>query len=343
MSDNQLIEQTQCYLRMALPMMSRHRVPITPRNYDVWYQYVSGCNHELSGAIDAFRNKGEAFTEEVNENLYRKYCAEISEGAAQRLREDLKNMLTNVVEEFAAMTGKAEKYNSVLTGSIAKLSDDLSAETIKVVLDDILDETKKISGHGLEMQRRLQQTTAELENIQKEFERAKMEASVDFLTGAANRKTFNENLERLAGEAVRTSEPLSLLLLDIDHFKKFNDEHGHLVGDEVLKFVAKIIKEHVRGQDLIARYGGEEFVVLLPSTPLGGAKILAEKIRRFFDHATLKTMDQSKTLGRITLCIGVAGYRPEEKLSDFVGRADKALYLAKNNGRNKVVAEVDIQ
>ncbi|MBI5895251.1 MAG: GGDEF domain-containing protein [Desulfobacterales bacterium] len=338
-ADHQLIERTQAYLRIALPMMSKNSVPITPRNYDVWYQYVSGSNGELKETIDTILKADKPFTEEVNEMLYRKYCAEIDEGAVKRLREDLRQMLANVLGELATMTGKAEEYNTVLTESVDKLSDDLSAETIKLILDEILGETKAINGYGLEIQRKLQETTIELETMQREFERAKMEASTDFLTGTANRKALKENLERLARNAVQEDKPLSLLLLDIDHFKKFNDEHGHLVGDEVLKFVAKKIKEYVRGRDFIARYGGEEFVVLLPSTPLGGAKILAENIRRFFDQANLKTMDNSKVLGRITLSIGAARYRHGEAIEEFIDRADKALYHAKTIGRNNVTTE----
>ena len=343
MTDHQLIERTQGYLRIALPMMSRHKVPITPRNYDVWYRYVSGDNGALREMIDTILKAGKPFTEEVNEMLYRKYCAQSNEGVVKRLRDDLKKMLTAVLGELALMTGKTEKYGVVLADSVARLSDDLSADTIKLVLDEIIGETKTIKGVNLEIQRKLQDTTAELESMQREFERTKLEAAMDYLTNVANRKAFNENLERLARDAVHEDKPLSLLILDIDNFKVFNDEHGHLVGDEVLKFVAKIIKEYVRGRDFIARYGGEEFVVLLPFTPLGGAQILAENIRRYFEQANLKTADKSKALGRITLSIGAACYKPGETLDDFVDRADKALYHAKSSGRNQVVTETSLR
>jgi diguanylate cyclase len=340
MLDHQLIETTQSYLRIAIPMMSRYKIPITPQNYDVWYQYVSGNNGELKEVIDTILKDDKPFTEEVNDMLYHKYCAEIDEGAVKRLQGDLKKILNSVLGELASMTGKAEKYNNVLTDSVGKLSDDLSMETIRFVLNEILGETKTISSYNIEIQRKLQETTTELETIQKEFERTKVEACTDFLTGAANRKAFMENLEQLAHIAVHENKPLSMLILDIDHFKKFNDEHGHLVGDEILKFVAKIIKEHVRGRDFIARYGGEEFVVLLPFTQLDGAKILAENIRRFFDQANLQIRDKSKALGRITISIGVSCYRHKETLADFINRADKALYHAKKTGRNKVMTEM---
>jgi diguanylate cyclase len=342
MTDPQLIETTQNYLRLALPMMSKYKVPITPENYAVWYQYVSGKNAELKELIDALLEKNETFTETINDTLYQKYCVEINADDGKRLGEDLKQMLGSVLGELASMTGKTEKYNTVLTDSVAKLSKNVSTETIKRVLNEILNETKSISGYSHEVQRKLQETTNELETLQSELDRTKIEASVDFLTGVANRKSFTEKLELLTCDAIKENKPLSLLVLDIDHFKVFNDVHGHLIGDEVLKFVAKKIKENVRGRDYIARYGGEEFVVILPYTPLGGAKILAENICQFFTQAKLKVAGQTKPLGRVTLSIGAAAYKYNEALADFVYRADKALYHAKNTGRNKVATEADL-
>lgn len=342
MTDQQMIDQAQGYLRLALPLMSKHSVPITPQNYNTWYQYVSNQNGDLKNSIDAILNASEPFTDEVNDSLYQKFCADFSEKAIKQLRENLQSMLVSVMVEFADMTGQTEQYNIVLTESVAKLSEDVSLDTFKNILDDIVDETKAMSSHTREVQTKLQKTTDELEFLQQEFERAKEEASVDFLTGVANRKTLKENLEILAKKAAAEGRPMSLLALDIDHFKKFNDTYGHLVGDEVLKFVAKTMKANVRGKDFIARYGGEEFMVLLPATPLDGAKQVAENIRTFFTKANLKTSATSKALGQITVSIGVAEYRPGEKLDGFVERADKALYHAKNTGRNRVATEKDL-
>lgn len=193
------------------------------------------------------------------------------------------------------------------------------------------------------VQQKLQRMTNELECIQTDFNRAKIEASVDFLTGVGNRKAFKENLDLLSKKAADEDTPMSMLALDIDHFKSVNDKHGHNVGDEVLKLVAQKIKINVRGKDLIARYGGEEFAVLLPATPLGGASMLAENIRKSFSQDSLQLSETSKSLCKITVSIGTAEYRPGENLENFVNRADKALYHAKNNGRNNVATEIDLK
>jgi diguanylate cyclase len=342
MTKHPLIEETHGYLRLALPMMSKYDVPITPKNYDVWYQYVSGKNAELIEIIDAILKKDETFTEEINEALYRKYCMTTNESDLKRLRNDLSKMLTFVLSELSSMTDKTEKYHTVLAESITKLTEDVSLENIKFVLTEILDETTAISGCSLEIQQKFKKNTRELETLKRELEQTKREASLDFLTGVANRKTFDEHINLLTRNAAKEEKPLSLLLIDIDHFKEINESHGHLVGDEVLKFIAVKIKEFVRGRDFIARYGGEEFSVLLPLTPLNGAKILAENICQFFDQANLRVLSQSKRIGQVTLSIGVAKYNRGETVKDFIQRADRALFHAKNSGGNRVASELNL-
>ena len=342
MTDQQMIDKAQAYLRLALPLMSKHNIPITPQYYNIWYQYVSGENIELKKIIDDILKTNTPFTIELNETLYEKYCTGTHEGEVKKLRKDLQTMLISVMVEFADMTGKTENYNSVLTDSVSKLSEDVSLDTFKNILDEIIGETKSINSHTIQIQQKLQKTTNELESLKQAFIQTKREASIDFLTGVANRKAFKEVMEVMADNADNGGKRLCLLVIDIDHFKKFNDDHGHLVGDEVLKFVAKKIKANVRGKDFVARYGGEEFVVLLPMTPLSGATVVAENIRAFFAKSALKIATKSKNLGHITTSIGAAEFKPGEGLSEFVERADKALYHAKNSGRNKVTTEKEV-
>ena len=165
---------------------------------------------------------------------------------------------------------------------------------------------------------------------------------LDFLTGVPNRKAFDEKLAVCIDEAISNNEDLCLLVIDIDHFKKFNDKYGHIIGDEVLKIVARNVKEIVRGRDFLARFGGEEFVVILSQTPLSGAKTVAENIRNFFNQTKLKVVSTSKDLGKVTVSIGAAIYRYDEPIKEFIDRSDQALYFAKNTGRNRVATESDV-
>ena len=127
-----------------------------------------------------------------------------------------------------------------------------------------------------------------------------------------------------------------LLLADIDHFKKFNDTHGHLVGDKVLRFVASTMKHCIKGKDTAARFGGEEFAVILPNTDLAGAQSAAEQIRSEISSGTLINKSRGESYGSITISIGIAKLNMNDHPNDLIQRADQSLYLAKSRGRNRV-------
>lgn len=163
----------------------------------------------------------------------------------------------------------------------------------------------------------------------------------DPLTGLYNRRHLDERLASELAGAQRHGRAVSLLMIDIDHFKQVNDGRGHLAGDEALKMVAFVLRGAVRKEDVLARYGGEEFVVIARETPLDGARALAERIRRAVEKSRFGW--QEGELG-VTVSIGVtvydpaAGYVPGRTERELVELADRALYLAKQQGRNRVVA-----
>ncbi|HSP32850.1 MAG TPA: diguanylate cyclase [Thermoanaerobaculia bacterium] len=180
----------------------------------------------------------------------------------------------------------------------------------------------------VDLQKELMETNRRLELL----------SITDGLTKLNNHRFFQDELARTFEESERYERPLSLAMTDIDFFKKVNDAHGHAVGDEVLKSVAKLLKGSVRSTDLVARYGGEEFVVMMPETELNDAIALAEKIRTLIEEASIDT--QAGPL-KITLSLGVASV-PRTQIhspKELIVAADKALYRAKKNGRNQVQAE----
>jgi diguanylate cyclase len=336
MDDRQLIEQTRSYIRLALPLMSKHNIPITPRNYSVWYKYVSSGVEELTRIINGMIEAGDQFSEEVNEALYRRFCAEKGESELRKIREDLQQVLLTILGEVTDLTGQTEEYERFVSNSVNRLSEDASIQEIRGVIGEIIDKTRILGKFGKSIRNKLEETTEALEMLKKDFAQAKTEATVDFLTEVANRRSFDSALAMFTNEATLNGQPLSLLLIDIDWFKRFNDEFGHLVGDEVLKFMARKIKEMVRGRDLLARFGGEEFAVILPQTPIEGARIVAESIRSFFSKTSLKAKGTARNLGNITVSIGVTSFRPGEPAEAFIHRADRALYAAKETGKNRV-------
>ncbi len=174
-------------------------------------------------------------------------------------------------------------------------------------------------------------------------ERLKHLGLIDTLTGVNNRRFFDQRLLEEAARSKRTLASLSCLFIDIDHFKEINDTYGHQTGDEVLKYIARIIRDQVRTIDIVARYGGEEFTVLLLDSETDMATEIAERIRLKIAHKPFETSDLDQV--NLTASLGISTLRPEQCIEpfdnatrQFIENADKALYKAKNSGRNRVIS-----
>ena len=171
------------------------------------------------------------------------------------------------------------------------------------------------------------------------FRRVTLSSQTDYLTGAGNRAAMHASLDRELELAQRHEQALSLLILDLDHFKSVNDQHGHLFGDKVLKTLVDELKKVARISDTVFRYGGEEFVLILNSTNIYGAFVIAERIRKAVERLQLKPDNQAPI--SLTISIGAATLLNQETASTLIQRADEQLYLAKSNGRNQVWGDVN--
>jgi diguanylate cyclase len=209
------------------------------------------------------------------------------------------------------------------------------------VIRALVSATREMQIKNKAMESRLQNSKSEISTLQQSLEAIRAESLTDPLTGLGNRKFFDRALDDAIAGASANGEPLSLLMLDIDHFKSFNDNYGHLTGDQVLRLVALSLKQNVRGQDVTARYGGEEFAVVLPSTAMRQAITVADHIRRSVMSKELKKKSTGEILGRVTISIGVATITPGDNAHSLIERADSCLYAAKRNGRNRVICEAD--
>ncbi|MFZ5523494.1 MAG: diguanylate cyclase [Pseudomonadota bacterium] len=168
-------------------------------------------------------------------------------------------------------------------------------------------------------------------DTKKQFEH---QAYVDALTGVHNRHWMADAFPRAMHRCALNKRPFTIMMVDIDHFKRVNDAHGHLVGDLTLKTIAKCMTENLRPNDLFVRYGGEEFALLLPDTDIKNARIIAERLRKAISDSRIQRDDLSF---QVTVSIGIAPARHDEKLEILIDEADKALYRAKELGRNRVV------
>ena len=212
---------------------------------------------------------------------------------------------------------------------LAKFEDPTQIETAISPLRDCI---RDLEDHNKRLQSELEKTRQAVAQQSQKLEQAQEEARVDALTGLPNRRAFDERMEDLHEEFIQDGTPYSVALFDVDHFKKFNDEHGHAVGDKVLEVVGEVLRRTQRGTYHVARYGGEEFVVLLQNIHGHQAKSVVDRHRIRVGKASLRV--DGKDLS-ITISAGVAEVKLDESVADVLERADEALYAAKSAGRNQ--------
>lgn len=330
------IDSSRQYLRHALEQIGKHGLPTNPLNYCIWYEYVSGKNEVLNAAIDRHLGSGQAFSEDVCQQLFNQYIAGGKEKVTALVREELTKIFTEIVGSIKTTDQNFSKSESNLKTINDAIVPSLSEADVQKIVNQIKIEIKNLKSSSSSFREQLEQATVEINQLKIKMTRYRNEALKDPLTRIDNRRSFEDKLASAIIQANTDKAELCLIMADIDLFKKINDTHGHLVGDNVLRMVAATIKESIKGKDLVARIGGEEFAVLLPDTPVEGAVKLADNMRRIFERLDLKKKNTGESLGRITLSFGVALYKQNEKSDEFVNRADKALYQSKRSGRNKV-------
>jgi diguanylate cyclase len=314
--------------------MSQHGTPVTPRNYAVWYEYVSGDNAALTDEIEPLIEAGDSIDEQTMGQLHARFLAPPGQGRIDQSREEVLRVISDIGEIVGTAGGEAARYEDSLASYRARLGRQPDLEQIRAVIDGLAEETRAVCASAAELRRRLDESREETESLRNQLAQARSEASTDVLTGLANRRALETAFEVMA--SYETDDGHCLLLADIDRFKSVNDIHGHLVGDKVIKHVGEVLQSSVKGRDTVARYGGEEFAVLLPDTPFSGAMAVAENIRRQVERARLVKSQSREPIGTVTVSVGVARYCPGEPFEALAARADAALYRAKQAGRNRV-------
>lgn len=332
-------EEAASNLRLAVQLMGEHGITPHPRNFALCYEYVLARNPALNQTLDGLFAGGKRLDESTLRSLFDEHIAHGALGTMQRAQDELKRILRSVMLQLLQTSNDFAQYANGLGVHIIKLENEPDIELLREITQEVVQETREMERSSRDSSTRLTNATEEVELLRKELENARREASTDPLTGLLNRRAFTTVLTNAIAKAQAEEQPLCLLILDIDHFKGINDTYGHLVGDKVLRFVARLLTQVVKGQDTLCRFGGEEFAILLPNTSLQGAIRVAETIRGRLDGSHLRLADGRQALGELTASIGVACYRKGESVDQFIHRADEALYEAKRRGRNRVHQE----
>ncbi len=335
-------ERTMAFADIALGQLRALRQPATPRNYEIWYAYATGYHPSLNEEVNQKLKERGSLSEEELEQIYERFLA------PARLTDRIDSVGLKVVGEIEqvmamidAAAGSASNYSESLADMSEKIGKSKDRDGLRAIVEGLVQATKEMEASNQKLEARLTASKQEINELQENLEAVRTESLTDPLTQLANRKFFDVSLEAAIRDSRAKNEPLSLMMTDIDYFKKFNDSLGHLTGDQVLRLVAMSVKQNVKGQDIAARYGGEEFAIILPNTVLRSAITVADHIRRAVMTKELMKRSTGEHLGRVTISVGVATLHMNDTPQMLIERTDSCLYAAKRHGRNRVMCETD--
>lgn len=335
-------EEARRISEAALQLIDTCEMALTPDTFRLMYDYVSQRDPVVSRELNQASSESSADFRRVAMRLIRNHygsdralnlLAEAGEAMSAELRRALTNL--NDASEDAA------DFGIELSGFANHLDSASELQAINAMVEEMVLTTRRMQTRSRQLESDLKQSSSEISNLQAKLEETRRAALIDALTGLSNRAGFDHGLQNATRLAQADGTPLSLVMCDIDHFKRFNDKYGHQTGDQVLKLVGGILRSSLKGRDLSCRYGGEEFALILPQTVLEAAWTVAEQVRETIGTRRIVRRRTGEEIDRVTMSFGVAQFRPGDSAESLLARADSALYRAKRDGRNRVVIEAD--
>lgn len=316
----------------AVASLRSFSLPPTPQNYAIWFEYHAGRNVKLRRALTVALSNRRSIDAYMMAELHDLFFAD---GAERRAAREAQAMLREAAGRILEAGVDAERYGETLSEAAVVI--DTDTHDLTEMITRLAEETSALSTRSAELGQALRQSGDRIAELEKQLAAAHEASLTDALTTLPNRRAFDAMVREQAGLAMNSGDDLTLLMLDIDHFKKVNDSWGHAVGDAVLRLVAATLDQHRPQTARVARYGGEEFAMLLPATPLHEAAQHGERLRGALASRRISLRANAETIGNVTISVGAARYEPAEPISAWIDRADAALYRAKREGRNRVV------
>lgn len=333
------LKQAKSYADQAMARIFQEKLAPTPEIYELWYVYYAGISPEISRAVDILIANNQKITEDRCRDLYERF---LSNARNEELVRHAGDQINATIRSVSGAVKDVHTATASYSGSLADVHQRMekvkSPEEVQAIVQGMMQDTHQMLERNQKLEKELDKSSVLMQDLQRDLEQVRKEAMTDGLTGLSNRKAFDAAISRVTEEADASNSPFTLLMVDIDHFKTFNDNFGHQIGDQVLRLVARTLIEGVKGKDIAARYGGEEFVIILPDTTLSAGVAVGNSLRKAVATKDVINRSSGEKLGRITMSVGVAEFTPGEKIPDLIERADAALYTAKHNGRNQVAA-----
>ncbi len=325
--------------RRVIEAMEESGVWPTPLNFEIWVHYLGDPEGPLGREIKRLLAASEPFTEATADMLAAEYLPR------GRLTEEIRDAgrvldreLSSVSEAIASAHKSQVAYGQTLDKAAVSMESVDDGAGLQAIVSGLTSATRKVQHENETLEKRLDASTREVARLREHLEQVRRDAMTDALTNLANRKAFDEHLEAACAEAEAEGGALTLAVLDIDHFKRFNDTWGHQTGDQVLRYVASVMGRVAAAPRVAARYGGEEFAMIFPGESPGQVEKALESIRKEISSRSLRRRSTDDELGAVTLSAGFAQRRPGETASALLDRADTALYASKHAGRNRVTS-----
>ncbi len=325
--------------RRVIEAMETAGVWPTPLNFEIWVHYLGDPEGPLGREIKRILAASEPFTEATADMLAAEY---LPRGRLTEEIRDAGRVLDRELSSVSEAISKAHKsqaaYGQTLDKAATSIETAGDGAGLQAIVSGLTSATRKVQRENETLEKRLDDSTREVARLREHLEQVRRDAMTDALTNLANRKAFDEHLETACAQAETGGSALILAVLDIDHFKRFNDTWGHQTGDQVLRYVASVMSRVASAPRIAARYGGEEFAMIFPKETLVQVEAALESIRKEIGSRSLRRRSTDDELGAVTLSAGFAQRRPGETASALLDRADAALYASKHAGRNRVTS-----
>ncbi|WP_437881560.1 GGDEF domain-containing protein [Pseudomonas sp. LRF_L74] len=320
-------------LKRAVPHMVRNDIPPTPMHYALWYTYSRGSEPDLNRRLEKIVKDFDVFPPEAAARLFREFVIRGELESARKGQQQVIDLVDDIESDVTQTVSGSQNYQQSLNAGLIALQE-TTVDDLPSVLNDLQQSTQEMQVQQEKFLHKLRGAQSEIQHLRSQLERAHAAATLDSLTNIFNRHAFTRLLEQaLEGDR----QGLALIILDIDHFKQFNDQYGHPLGDRVLQHVGQLLREMLPSRGVAARYGGEEFCVILRDCfEPSAAHAFAEQMRQKIQALRVKVRSTDKLLDTITASFGLALASADDTFDSLLTRADDALYQAKRNGRNQI-------